>query len=253
MAPSAATDDRSGLISASDASLGRRQQLLGPADAPRSVGCGDVGTLVAGLGLAVEGALERRRQAGINPAEEFDGCHVIAVVRALAERVARDRVRGGDGCVDRTGCDDVWRVRAASPLRGTDVHRPGAAWPVAHRTASGSPASVSSFAFQERGGVAGEGDAVEADLLDEWDLRPQEVSPGGRRVLDELEVVAGPGADLGLEFRKSLVEICRLQVGGDDEQIDVVVPARRHHGRPSRRARHRTGPAIPRAAPGVGE
>jgi hypothetical protein len=54
---------------------------------------------------------------------------------------------------------------------------------------------------QQRDGVAGQSDPVQPDLLDKRVLRPNEFPPRRWCVLHELQVVACPGPNVGLEAR----------------------------------------------------
>src|SRR5688500_11003954 len=91
----------SGGLSRVQAGFSCPDALTRPAHAAGGVGAADVDALVAGLGRAVEGALERGGQLRVDPAEQVARCQVALVARTLPEGVARDRVAGCDRRVDR--------------------------------------------------------------------------------------------------------------------------------------------------------
>jgi len=44
-------------------------------------------------------------------------------------------------------------------------------------------------------------------------------------VLDELQVVAGPRTNVSLKLRQTVVKVGRLEIFGDDQQVDIRVAA----------------------------
>jgi hypothetical protein len=92
---------------------------------------------------------------------------------------------------------------------------------MADRKARGTSAASSSAAPQQLGGVAGQIDPVQPDLLDERVLGSDELAPRWQRVLDELQVVTGPTANISLKARQSLIQIGCPEVVDDDQQVDV--------------------------------
>jgi hypothetical protein len=72
------------------------QKLTSPSDATRSVDLADIDALIASLGLAIERSLQRRRQAGIDPAEQINCRRVVTIIRSFTKRVTGDRVSSRD-------------------------------------------------------------------------------------------------------------------------------------------------------------
>ena len=76
---------------------------------------------------------------------------------------------------------------------------------------------------EQRIGAPGQSDPIQPDLLDKRILRPNELAPRRRRVLDKLQLVAGPGANVGLKARQSFMQVGRLEVVDHDQTVDVRV------------------------------
>lgn len=109
---------------------------------------------------------------------------------------------------ERRACRSAHRLGAPIPDQGSDDA------PAAHRAVCGCPWPGSSVTPQQSGGVTGELDPVQPDLLDQQVLGSDELPSKCLRVPDELQVVAGPGSNVGLELGHAIVQPGRVKVLG---------------------------------------